>query len=56
VWHGEGIGQGHWRWGSLDWGGDTEAQEELRVGGAPTVTVAFGGRQRPREDPTTPRK
>jgi hypothetical protein len=39
---------------SLDRGGDIEAEEELRPGGALTTTVTSGGRQRPREDPTTP--
>jgi hypothetical protein len=54
VWHGGGTRQGHRWWGSPEWGGDAEAKEELRSGSAPTVTVAFGGRQRPEEDPITP--
>jgi hypothetical protein len=30
-------------WSSPDWAGDVEAEEELRLDGAPTTTVASGG-------------
>jgi hypothetical protein len=36
---------------SLDRAGDVEAEEELRLGGAPTITVASGG---PRQSATHP--
>jgi hypothetical protein len=52
VWHGESIGQGLHRWGSPDRGGDVEAEEVLRPGGAPTATVASSGCQRPGGEPT----
>jgi hypothetical protein len=56
VWHGGGTGQVLWWRGSPDQSGDVEAEEKLRPDGAPMTTVASGGRQRPRGDPTTSRE